>query len=709
MSEAYQLSQHRHEGLCAVCTDFDMWLRLLSPRIPEEQWVWRREKTFYLGFFRAVLKRAPHCRLCQLLVNLVTLRYGQIDCSLLMNHVVQLSLNHDTYGLDIHLIGPHADKVEVPRLNFWLKLIAEDAQYYPLPEWNQSSGFSDLSLQLARHLNIPRINSWLKSCIEEHDSSCGSPMLPQATGELRNLKLLDVTTRKVITAPKGSTYYALSYVWGNISPPEPINGITGSTEIRDYSPESIWEAVPKTIRDAVRLVKQLNGRYIWIDSLCINQRDATEKLEQISQMDKIYSQAILTIIAAAGRDANAGILGVHPCPRLQPLSAVTIGGITVMSSLSNDHSYWSKGGIIESSFWNKRGWTYQERLLSRRRLIVTDYQAYFMCTGASYSEESGDTKGKGEDLLGLDYAYSGTSEDPDRRLWIPPSLEGYFKFLKQFSGRSFSDQSDVMNAPYGALRALAHMHQTDIIWGLPESVFHRAMFWDIDDGDEKNLCAHRRPHIPSWSWASWAGPTSYFDYEHEYFLQSCVKWHTFTISGELRHIDSSKIEEYDLDRGLIDRGLQITERDSWDPETYTPPCPTFPPGLHTGKPAEGPSTGLLVGWVVAAPVRLESCAEEKALREFYFLCDVFFGDDRINLRPVAVSQTWWQSKPEPKNCRAVCIGYSEAQFSANWVDEIYMLLVERDESGISYRIGAFTLDFEILKTGDLKWELIQLL
>lgn len=45
----------------------------------------------------------------------------------------------------------------------------------------------------------------------------------------------------------------------------------------------------------------------------------------------------------------------------------------------------------------------------------------------------------------------------------------------------------------------------------------------------------------------------------------------------------------------------------------------------------------------------------------------------------------------------------------NWVDEMYMLLVERDESGISTRIGIFTLDFELFKTGDLKWELIQLL
>lgn len=682
-----------------------MWLRLLPRNISQDEWIWRNEKRFYLGFFRIVLKQAPHCRLCQLLVNLVTLSYGTIDYSFLKNHVVELARKYDGSGLKIHLRGPSADEVTIPRLGFWLKFIAEDTQYDFSPEWDQSPGCSDLSRQVSRHLNISRINSWLESCLEEHDSSCGSPVLPQATGELRNLKLLDVATRKVINAPKDSIYYALSYVWGGIGPPEPINGIAGSTKVWDYSSESTWETVPRTIRDAARLVKQLGGRYLWVDSLCINQRDATEKLGQIAQMDRIYGQAILTIIAAAGRDANAGILGVHPCPRLHPFSAVTIGGITVMPCLSNDEPKWPPEAIIESSVWNKRGWTYQERLLSRRRLIVTDYQAYFKCRGACYSEESGDTKGKGEDLLGFDYAVSGTLDDVIRRPKDDKTLNGLFQFLLMFSGRSFSDQSDVLNASCGALRALAHKHQTDIIWGLPESIFHRAMFWNMGRESEKTSFAFRRPHIPSWSWASWAGETHYFDFEYEFRMKSCVRWYTFTIDEELRHIDSSQIDEHDLDCGQ-----QITERDSWDPETYTSPCPTFPPGLHTGKLAEGSSTGLLVGWAAAIPVQLGSCAEKKALHKSCFLCDVYFGDDKINLNPVIVSRTWWQSKREPKDCRAICISYADKAPWRNYgSDVLYMLLVERDELGISNRIGAFTLDFELFKTEHLKWELVQLL
>lgn len=39
-------------------------------------------------------------------------------------------------------------------------------------------------------------------------------------------------------------------------------------------------------------------------------------MEQIAQMGGIYAKAALTIIAAAGWDANEGILGVYPGSRL---------------------------------------------------------------------------------------------------------------------------------------------------------------------------------------------------------------------------------------------------------------------------------------------------------------------------------------------------------------------------------------------------------
>ncbi|KAF2741726.1 hypothetical protein M011DRAFT_514204, partial [Sporormia fimetaria CBS 119925] len=41
---------------------------------------------------------------------------------------------------------------------------------------------------------------------------------------------------------------------------------------------------------------------------------------------------------------------------------------------------------IEGSRWAERGWTYQEVMLSRRRLIFTDTQVYFQCAVMSCME-----------------------------------------------------------------------------------------------------------------------------------------------------------------------------------------------------------------------------------------------------------------------------------------------------------------------------------
>jgi hypothetical protein len=59
-----------------------------------------------------------------------------------------------------------------------------------------------------------------------------------------------------------------------------------------------------------------------VDALCIVQDDEQSKHIEMSRMDQIYRNAYLTIIAAAGKDANAGLPGVSSLrPRMtkQPL------------------------------------------------------------------------------------------------------------------------------------------------------------------------------------------------------------------------------------------------------------------------------------------------------------------------------------------------------------------------------------------------------
>jgi hypothetical protein len=81
----------------------------------------------------------------------------------------------------------------------------------------------------------------------------------------------------------------------------------------------------------MKVTKQLGYRYLWVDMFCID-LDPTTKHNQIARMDIFYRCADVTIIAAAGKDANYGLPGVSKA-RKNRQSRVTIGDATFVSTL----------------------------------------------------------------------------------------------------------------------------------------------------------------------------------------------------------------------------------------------------------------------------------------------------------------------------------------------------------------------------------------
>ena len=55
----------------------------------------------------------------------------------------------------------------------------------------------------------------------------------------------------------------------------------------------------------------LGQRYLWVDRLCICQDDREVQTKQIDAMGDIYNNAVFTIIAANGWDANHGLRGIE--------------------------------------------------------------------------------------------------------------------------------------------------------------------------------------------------------------------------------------------------------------------------------------------------------------------------------------------------------------------------------------------------------------
>ena len=91
---------------------------------------------------------------------------------------------------------------------------------------------------------------------------------------------------RVVDLAQNPSFTALSYVWGTYSTPRDTI-LCGSTHLE----------VTKHCYDALNsLYRQYGPITIWIDAVCINQRDDTERGEQILLMEKIYAWAMTVYI-----------------------------------------------------------------------------------------------------------------------------------------------------------------------------------------------------------------------------------------------------------------------------------------------------------------------------------------------------------------------------------------------------------------------------
>lgn len=81
------------------------------------------------------------------------------------------------------------------------------------------------------------------------------------------------------------SYEALSYTWGD-----------QSREAKTILLNGLLFPVGPSLSDALFHLRSDVDRLLWVDAICINQLDATEKNSQISQMSQVYRAASRVII-----------------------------------------------------------------------------------------------------------------------------------------------------------------------------------------------------------------------------------------------------------------------------------------------------------------------------------------------------------------------------------------------------------------------------
>jgi len=326
-----------------------------------------------------------------------------------------------------------------------------------------------------------------------------------------DFRVIDVFLGCLTKAPPQCEYVTLSYVWGGV---EQVC-VTSSLMEAFATPGLLWELLPRiptTIVDAISLCQDLNQQYLWVDSLCIAAA-SEEKHRQILAMGDIYAAARFTIVDGASKDANGGLTGIRGKTRISVQEIEQSQQYTVVSALASIEN------VLSTSTWFTRGWTFQEYLLSKRLLIFTEHQTYFMCRSGQWREDFDlDVRGRSHDDIAdvlfrqnwgvrispasLQRSITVTTVDQQRvSIGNSPLIEAlkqvYLPAVNDFLRRSLSRNEDILNAIAGILNslspALGESH-----FGLPEKVFHILIASEINP-----VPFTRRAGFPSWSWCGW--------------------------------------------------------------------------------------------------------------------------------------------------------------------------------------------------------------
>lgn len=238
-------------------------------------------------------------------------------------------------------------------------------------------------------------------------------------------------------------------------------------------------------------------------------------------------------------------------------AAETVGGITLAPIACQLRP------AIDSSVWDSRGWTLQEKLLSRRLLIVTDSQIFWRCSLASQYE---DARLEGQDAR--DYCTINDEQDwPFLDDESKNAFHRYRSLALSYVHRSFSHEQDGLDAVLGITKKLGAQMNSKFYGGIPEKYFDVCVLWDWPGVYNQSRLLPRLTHFPSWSWISlivpdssrslvgtfWSAvttPNEYFDSytrmlrgsDKETKVCTIVRYSRYTQEGEPVRIESEVLE-----------------------------------------------------------------------------------------------------------------------------------------------------------------------
>ncbi|ORY11321.1 heterokaryon incompatibility protein-domain-containing protein [Clohesyomyces aquaticus] len=169
-------------------------------------------------------------------------------------------------------------------------------------------------------------------------------------------------------------FQALSYAWGEGKPIQEI--LLQNIPITHDENEALQErprpfAIRTTLHQALGRIRQPDKHvWIWVDAICINQKDDSEKSHQLPKMIYIYSNAWnVTIWLGENEDGdNDSTLAMDFLPKILNLASLDI--ITAKDGIDDiDLTSWKAFASLIGRPWFCRRWVIQEVAYAKRLSI----------------------------------------------------------------------------------------------------------------------------------------------------------------------------------------------------------------------------------------------------------------------------------------------------------------------------------------------------
>ncbi|KAK4228839.1 heterokaryon incompatibility protein-domain-containing protein [Podospora fimiseda] len=363
------------------------------------------------------------------------------------------------------------------------------------------------STELDNHCE--HIKSWMESCQERHAECLQSlsgmetfskqdSLLPTRCIQVQfNPENGQLESFLVETAGLSGRYITLSHRW--ISDTEKCS--TTSQNIQQRLNGASLGPLPPLFTDAFLLAARLGIPYVWIDSLCIIQKDAQEWEKESIRMANYYQRSILTVACPA--NSTTGLFNcmgqVSNLPLPVPLTRLPYRD---REGKQQGHFYLHPGDqdIVKLDWLSiskadlfTRGWVYQEAALSRRLACFTSTGLHLRCKNEYPKPQKNHL---------VEWETGSVTMGPGSVFEL--SYRRWYEVVEGYSGLNLTDANkDRLVALAGIAEEFSFAFEAsnqnqEYVAGLWRTTLPQSLLWlQTHQGSHQRISS-----IPTWSWAS---------------------------------------------------------------------------------------------------------------------------------------------------------------------------------------------------------------